>query len=60
MDSEDVQKKIQTIKMGIPIDLRFGSLYPDRSMQFFDLNFFGNYNSELSYFGLKLHFNIQL
>lgn len=48
------------LKMGILIDLKFRFLYPGYSIRLINLNIFGNYNSELSHYGWKLHFNIKL
>ncbi|MCB9058060.1 MAG: hypothetical protein H6627_05800 [Calditrichae bacterium] len=58
--SEDTQKRVQTIKMGIPVEFRIGTMNPDKSIRLIDLNFFGNINSETSYYGCKIHFNIKL
>jgi hypothetical protein len=58
--SDEHRERIQTLKLGIPLEFRIGFLYPDQSMRLLDLNFFTTYNSKLVYWGWKLHFNIKL
>jgi hypothetical protein len=58
--NDESSKDLKSKKLGIPLELRLGFLYPQRSLRLVDFALFKVFNSITNYYGWRLNFNISL
>jgi len=58
--TEELNERVQSGKLFIPLELTIGFLYPDNGLRLLQLTLYRNYNSIIDYYGWRLGFNFEL